>query len=158
MRSFLLKIAVMFIAVTLAVLVCVRIAFAEEFAIRIIEQNGAAVSKPIPDVTVFVPHSGGGEKAFADQQFLAISPVLKDIRYFDALQLNGSSVTDASIGQLKKLVPLRSLDVSYTGISANGLLQLRSLPSLRCITTGAAQLSCDDLNRLKAAMPGVTFR
>jgi hypothetical protein len=155
MRPYLLAIlAVVAIAV---VAVGVHGCAAEANAVRVIEQNGAAVSKPIPTVTVFVPQSGGGEKSFGDQQLAAIVPVLKDVDKFTGLQLDGSSISDASMSRLTSLTQLESLDVSRTAVTAKGLLELRSLPKLKVIRTGATQLSADDRKTLAAAMPGVVI-
>ena len=128
---------------------------AQANAVRVIEQHGAAVSKPIPTVTVFVPRSAGGEKSFGDQQLAAIVPVLNDVDRFTGLQLDGTSITDASMARLTTVTQLETLDVSGTAVTAKGLLELRSLPKLKRIRTGATQLSADDRTRLAATMPRV---
>jgi hypothetical protein len=74
MRPFLFSIVALFGILFLGGLLGIRILFPENRAVAVIEQNGAAVSKPIPTVTVFVPQSGGGEKSFGDQQLAAIAP------------------------------------------------------------------------------------
>lgn len=128
---------------------------AEARAIAVIEQNGAAISKPAPDVIVFVPQSGGGERQFGDRQLGTILPVLGDLSRFRGLQLDGSSITDASMTRLKDLPQLEFLDVSRTAVTVAGLLELRSLPNLKILRTDPTQLSAEDRNRLMLAMPRV---
>jgi len=92
------------------IVIGVRHALDPSAALRTIADNGAAASKPMPTVTVFVPETGGGEKKFGDQQLLAILPALPHVDYFDTLDLHGSSVTDSGVGQLQGLTQLETLD------------------------------------------------
>ena len=138
------------------IVIGVRHARDESKALRTIADNGAAASKPMPTaVTVFIPETGGAEKMFGDEQLLAILPALPHVDDFDALDLHGSSVTDAGIGQLRKLTQLEALDVSDTPVTIKGLLALQGLPRLRQISIAPDQLSHQDLQRLNAAFPNV---
>ncbi|MDB5325760.1 MAG: hypothetical protein JWM57_1329 [Phycisphaerales bacterium] len=150
--SFLL--AVIVIAVAVAFHVCVR----ETNAVRVIEQNGAAISKPIPNVTVFVPQTNTGrEKQFGDEQLRYIAPAIKCLSKFNELNLSGSSVTDAGIRHLKAVEELEQLDVCETAVTVDGLLQLQQLPKLRVIAISRAQYSDEALAKLKRAFPKATI-
>lgn len=149
---FVAALLLLLLAMTVAVLIRALIAYYEySSAVTTMEKNGAAVSKPMPNVTVLVPETGGGEKKFGDQQLLAILPALPHVDRFDSLDLHGSSVTDAGIARLTKLAQLSSLDVSYTPVTVNGLLALQGMPSLQRIIIAPDQFSTQDLERLNAA-------
>lgn len=156
MRRFLLSFlsATIVLGVSVAEYGCLQ----ESNAVQIIERNGAAISKPIPDVTVFVPETpGGGEKSFGDPQVMAILPAVGDLSDFAGFSFRGSSVSDASMGLLKTLTRLRRLDVSYTNVTVAGLLQLQGLPKLRSIVLAPGQLSPAELLRARQALPQVEF-
>lgn len=147
----------MFISTLLAAggLLVLRDCARESYAVNEIEQNGAAISKPIPTVTVFVPLTGGGEKSFGNQQLLAILPYVDYVDRFAGISVRGTSVSDSSIAQLANVTALQTLDVGDTEVTASGLLQLRALPNLHQITISPGQLNETDRNRIKQAMPKV---
>lgn len=120
-----------------------------------IERNGAAISKPNPGATLFVPMTGGGERSFGDKQLLAILPYVDDINRFSGISVRGSSVSDASIAELANTSSLQTLDVGDTAVTVAGLIQLRSLPNLSQITVSPGQLNAADRDRLRRAMPRV---
>jgi hypothetical protein len=123
-----------------------------------IEQHGAAISKPIPKVTVFVPRTSiDREKQFGDEQLRAIVPAMKDLDKFNALNLSGSSVTDEGIRDLSTLTELEVLDVCETAVTADGLMQLQHLPKLTFITVSDGKYSDEALAKLKRAFPRVTI-
>ena len=138
-------------------LVVVRQWRAHDNAVRVIAEHGAAVSKPLPTVTVLVLETGGSEKWFGDQQLLAIIPVLGDVHKFAGLSLPGTSVSDESITQLKAISELQRLDISDTNVTADGLVRLQGMPNLRTIIFEQAQFRPHDLDRLRAALPSVNL-
>jgi hypothetical protein len=131
---------------------------AHDHATRVIAENGAAITKPRPTVTVVVLETGGGEKWFGDQHLLAIIPVLGDVHKFAGLSLPGTSVSDTSITQLRAIPKLQRLDISNTNVSVDGLMQLQGMPNLRSITFEQAQFTPRDLDRLRAGLPSVNLR
>jgi hypothetical protein len=146
--------ALIVIAVAVAVGGCGR----QADAVRVIEQNGAAISKPIPKVTVAVPRTDiGREKNFGDEQLRAILPAVKELDKFNALSLAGSSVTDVGIGHLKTLTELERLDVYETAVTVDGLLGLQHLPKLKFIAISRGQYSEEALAKLKRAFPKATI-
>jgi hypothetical protein len=123
-----------------------------------IEQHGAAISKPIPNVTVFVPRtSTDREKQFGDEQLRAIVPAMKELDKFSALNVSGSSVTDAGIGHLTTLTELERLDVYETAVTVDGLMQLQHLPKLTFIAISRGKYSDKALAKLKGAFPKATI-
>jgi hypothetical protein len=128
-----------------------------EDAVRAICDHGFAVSKPLPNVTVFVPQAGGTEHNVRDEQVLAIIPAIKRLHQFNALDLTGSGVTDRSLQALAQLPKLEKLAVTDTRVSEAGLEALRNLPHLRSITIAQGQFSSAQLAAIQAALPGVTI-
>lgn len=122
-------------------------------AVKTIGDNGATCSDDPNDVRVFVVGMGGGEKQFGDAQLRAILPALSRIDHFHSLDLHGSSVTDAALGQLKSLSMLDAIDVSDTPVTLNGLLALKGMPRLSYITLGPGQLTASEMRMLNAGFP-----
>ena len=125
-------------------------------AVEIVIQNGAAISKPLPDVHVFVPRTSmGHESRFGDDNLAVIAPHLSHIRKFAGLRLDGTSVTDAGLARLVEVPELKRLQVCDTSVTAKGLTQLKSLPRLQEVVVSWHQLSDSDIDRLRHKMPGV---
>jgi hypothetical protein len=121
-----------------------------------IAQQGAAVSKPIPDVRVFVARtSDHREKRFGDAQLLAILPTLGRLHRFNELDVSRTSVTNASVSQLKGLQSLEVLNVAGTPVTVVGLLPLMHLRKLRLVIVAPGQLSESDLVLVRPAFPNV---
>jgi hypothetical protein len=123
-----------------------------------IEKHGAAISKPIPKITVFMPRtSNDREKQFGDEQLRAIVPAMKELDKFNPLNVSGSSVTDAGIRHLKTLTELERLDVYETAVTVNGLMELQHLPKLSFIAISRGQYSDEAVAALKRAFPKATI-
>lgn len=123
-----------------------------------IERHGAAITKPIPNVAVFVPRrSADGREKFGDEQLRAIVPAMKDLNRFNELDLGYSSITDAGIHHLRTLSELEELHVHETAVTVNGLTELRHLPKLRLIVISRGQYADDDLATLKREFPKATI-
>ena len=129
---------------------------ADDAATTVVEGYGGAVSMPTPDVTVFMAVPGVGDpRSFGDGRLARLVPALPDVAHFDALNLRGTSVTDAGVALLAGVRQLRRLDVGDTPVTAVGLLRLRGLPDLSEVTVSAGQLSPADVRAIAVAMPSV---
>jgi hypothetical protein len=94
------------------------------------------------------------EQPFTDE---SLRQALPHLRPLDRLELDvaGTHVTNASmplVSQLKKLV---ELNVADTAVTAEGLLQLRGLPKLSTIVLAAGQVTDEQADEIRIAMPRV---
>ena len=114
-----------------------------------INNLGAAVTKPLPDVAVFVAQAGGRERLFSDDQLMSLIPLLNRLEKFERLDLTGTSVTDASVIRLKDVHDLRGVNLSKTKVSVRGIGSLTSGSSLRVVWIAEHQFATDDIETLR---------
>lgn len=97
----------------------------------------------------------GGEN-INDQK---LAQFIQSMPKLETLSLSCNNITDAGIAAIAKSKSLRRLTLYNCDISANGLMSLTELPSLRELFLGKTLgLSDEDINHFKAARPDVKVR
>lgn len=83
--------------------------------------------------------------------------LIGQFKNLNKLNLNNSSVTGKTFGDLKTLVNLKHLSVSGTAVSKDGLKQLIELPKLRTVTLWNTTLNSNDIDVIAKANKNINY-
>jgi hypothetical protein len=76
------------------------------------------------------------------------------LRHWDGSS-NALSLDDATLDLLSRLATLESLSLDEARISLDALLKLKALPQLKKLSLARIDIPAEDVEKLKAALPGV---
>jgi hypothetical protein len=141
--------------ITASIVVALCIAgCANDDDIRALGSHGLFLTKT--HNTAFVARmSDHSELAFGDAELREALPFLQRLPQVKRRQLDGTSVTDASIAEVKSLSTLEELVVDETAVTAQGLLALKGMPRLHFLLVDEKRLSASDLEMLQRELTDV---